>query len=302
MPKAKKGPAPARPSSPPTAQVAFDHLGAELAALEPDDYATINIDISQAVSLVLGALPGISAYSERLQALPQFEARWVEQLETYVLGAWFAHLQAIPGTPSQSEVRRLVDEATALRAALLGDADALVRRGVFDAQAVATVRAGQGHVDLANDLVVLSTMFLQAWDTIGGRTLATMEEVERAAVLGPALIAALGAKAGAGTGPNAADAADQRARAYTLFVRAYGEVRRGLYYLRWHEGDADLIAPSLYRGRGGRGAGALLEPPPPPAPELGTPAPVPVPEATPHATNGAAPTNGGSPVSPSLPS
>jgi len=47
----------------------------------------------------------------------------------------------------------------------------------------------------------------------------------------------------------ATEAADVRRRADTLFVRAYDEVRRIVAYLRWHEGDADSIAPSLYAKR-----------------------------------------------------
>lgn len=43
------------------------------------------------------------------------------------------------------------------------------------------------------------------------------------------------------------------AQAFTLFATAYNECRRGVSHLRWHEGDATEIVPSLYRGRGGRG-------------------------------------------------
>ena len=40
-----------------------------------------------------------------------------------------------------------------------------------------------------------------------------------------------------------------RQAAFTIFVRAYDEVRRGIVYLRWNMGDADEIAPSLYANR-----------------------------------------------------
>ncbi len=51
-----------------------------------------------------------------------------------------------------------------------------------------------------------------------------------------------------------------RARAFTLFSRAYDQVRRAVNVLRWDEGDADSIAPSLYAGRGGRGKSAENKP------------------------------------------
>lgn len=37
-----------------------------------------------------------------------------------------------------------------------------------------------------------------------------------------------------------------------MLSRAYDDARRAVTYLRWHEDDADEIAPSLYAGRGGR--------------------------------------------------
>jgi hypothetical protein len=35
-----------------------------------------------------------------------------------------------------------------------------------------------------------------------------------------------------------------------LLANAYDQARRAITYLRWNKGDADLIAPSLYAGRG----------------------------------------------------
>ncbi len=40
-----------------------------------------------------------------------------------------------------------------------------------------------------------------------------------------------------------------RQKAFTLALNTYGELRRGVIYLRYREGDADQIAPSLYGGR-----------------------------------------------------
>src|SRR5512132_3793744 len=58
-----------------------------------------------------------------------------------------------------------------------------------------------------------------------------------------------------GTTVKPAEAAFRKARAFTLFVTADDQGRRAVTYLRWNEGDADSLAPSLYKGRGGsRGA------------------------------------------------
>jgi hypothetical protein len=47
----------------------------------------------------------------------------------------------------------------------------------------------------------------------------------------------------------------QRARAFTLLVNAYDACRQALAYLRWKEGDAESIAPSLFKKRPGRKPG-----------------------------------------------
>ena len=49
------------------------------------------------------------------------------------------------------------------------------------------------------------------------------------------------------------EAADDRARAFTLLVNAYDQLRRAAIFVRWEENDADKFVPSLWAGRGGRG-------------------------------------------------
>lgn len=55
-------------------------------------------------------------------------------------------------------------------------------------------------------------------------------------------------------GASRVPAAELRLRALTDLVRRYDEIRRMVSYLRWNEGDADDIAPSLYARRPGRKA------------------------------------------------
>ena len=86
-----------------------------------------------------------------------------------------------------------------------------------------------------------------SWAKIEHKTAATAEEVHRAGDLGPLLIAALGVREH-GTTATPAEAADRKVRAFTLFTTAYDQVRRGVTYLRWNEGDADSLAPCFTRG------------------------------------------------------
>ncbi|AUX30841.1 MULTISPECIES: hypothetical protein [Sorangium] len=248
----KKKPAPKKPSAPPQAAAAFDKALPEIEALSPDRLIPLNLDVPRVVSQVLGVLPGLRALRPAIaEHLPTFELARLDRLETYALAAWYAHLLCLSSGDAESAVKPLLAEAARLRENLLGDAEALARRGLLDAEAVADIRAGQGHIDTANDLVALSALFSASWSEIAGRTAATEEEVKRAGEVGPQLLAALGIREH-GNGPGPTEAADKRARAFSLLVHAYDQIRRAVAYLRWDEEDADAIAPSLYKGRTGR--------------------------------------------------
>ncbi|KYF96939.1 hypothetical protein BE18_26690, partial [Sorangium cellulosum] len=243
-PVTKKKPAPRKPAAPPQAAAAFDRALPEIEALSPDQLIAIKLDIPRAVSQVLGVLPGLIALRPAIaEALPKHDIARLDRLETYALAAWYAHLLWLSTGAAESELKPLLAEAVPLRENLLGDAEALARRGLLDAAAVAEIRAGQGHIDTANDLVALSALFSGSWREISGKTAATEAEVKRAGEIGPQLLAALGIRAH-GKGPGPTEAADQRARAFALLVHAYDQIRRAVAYLRWNEGDAETIAPS----------------------------------------------------------
>lgn len=228
----------------------------EALALAAEDLATINVDIPLAVSISLGVIPHLAEHREQITVeLPHFPIKRFDKLHKYTVAAYQAHILWMPPEVNENQVAALLSEASPLRGTLLSDAEALALRGLLDADAVAAIRAGKGNLDTANDLVALSQLLGANWNKIKGRTGATQEEVGRAATLGVEFLSALGVRDhGLLTTPDTA--ADLRRRTFTLFVRAYDEVRRAITYLRWHEGDADVIIPSLYKGRGGRGAAA----------------------------------------------
>ena len=64
-------------------------------------------------------------------------------------------------------------------------------------------------------------------------------------MLGPALLAALGARTRTDRATAAADARDLRTRAFTLFENAYDQCRRAVNYLRWNHGDVESYTPVL---------------------------------------------------------
>lgn len=238
-----------RPGSSREAALAFAKVEDEMAALDPERLAPINVDIPRAVLTALGALPALFALRPRIvKELSCFPSASIDNLESYALAAWYAHLLFLPAPEAKSALASLVEEATKLRRALLVAAEALAARDLLDASKVAQIRSGQGHIDTASDLVALSTLFTNDWQSLKSKTAVTRVEVERAATLGPELLVALGVRESTGATPRS-KIEDQRRRAFTLLVRAYDQCRRAVTYLRWSEGDANKIVPSLFSNR-----------------------------------------------------
>jgi hypothetical protein len=243
----------AAPSAPNAAADAFARIEPELAALEAEALAPITIDVGTAITSALAAAPRIREHRDAIvAALPGHPIDAVDKVETYAQAAWYAHLVHTYSSASPESARALIEEGTRVREGLLIAAEALAHRALLDADAVAKIR--KGGADLAGDLTALAALFKDSWGKINGKTAVEKNEIDRAAELGPAVLVANAAKKHRNT-----DTEAQRARAFALLARAYDSCRQALTYLRWKEGDADSIAPSLFKKRPGRKPGKKEE-------------------------------------------
>ncbi len=95
-------------------------------------------------------------------------------------------------------------------------------------------------------------MFRERAQELAGKTAVAAQELDQAAELAQRLVTAVGLKEQSPATITAA--ALLRQQAFTLFTQAYDEACRAIGFLRWHAGDSDSIAPSLWAGRGGRKA------------------------------------------------
>ncbi len=242
------------PSAPNAAAAAFAKIEPEIAALKPDDIVPVTVDVSAAVTAVLSAVPKIREHRDEIATqLPLHPIEQLDELATYAHGAWYAHLLHNYANGSPEAAKSMIDEAQKLREDLLIAAEALAHRGMLDADAVAAIRKGQGHADTAGDLTALAQLFQASWGKVSAKTAVEKTEVDRAAELGPAVMIALAVRKG---GAQTKDTEGQRTGAFSLLVKAYDSCRRALAYLRWAEGDADSIAPSLFKKRAGRKPGS----------------------------------------------
>lgn len=229
-----------------SAPAAFDLVRPEIAAVPANALAPINLDIPPAARRGLVVAERIGPLMPELAKLHRLDFRIVSNLHTYALALIHAHALVDHTEEEVPPLSVLVAEATPLRASMLATADMLAHFGLVTIERVDAIRRGKGYADLADDLLALALLLRALWGQVKDRIFVTRADVDRAVILSTALHKALGTReSDADPLAEPSDPRFVRAQAYTLFTRAYRECRRGVIYLRWHEGDALRIVPSL---------------------------------------------------------
>lgn len=231
--------------------VSFHATLDEMRRLLPSDLLAVNLDMRAAVATILGALPEIVALRDRIERLPELDQSAVASLARYAQAAWHANSLAAGANAPIADIGAVNERATVMRDTFLSDARALVHRGLIPAQRIEPFKGLFGYKLVAYELSGLADVIIDSWKAVDGKTAITLAELNGAKELAEQLVTLAG-KREQGP-PVTAEVALDRQRAYTLCVRAYDETRRAVSYLRWREGDADTITPSLWAGRGGRG-------------------------------------------------
>jgi hypothetical protein len=236
-----------RPGTANEAAEAYARTAKEIEALPDAQVGRVTTDVPMAVSLALGALPEIESLlpemSDVFKKPPKAE---IERLRDRALALLYANLLWAPRGAKALEVE--LEEARVLREQLLSAADAHVVHGQMNADSVAAIREGSGHLDRANDLIALAALFEEGWEALSQKTMVTAEQIERASRLGTQLVAELGSKIlGTGGAKHRRQLADRRNRAFTLFMRDYAEIQAAVAYVRREEQDAAAFAPPLHR-------------------------------------------------------
>ena len=227
---------------------ALERIQDELESLNESELLIINIDPLAAIATVRGALSKIQPLRGRiLRALPEFESKYLDNLELYALALMQANALFLAAKGRLKDRTALAAEANLLRKRFLSDVTTLKERGVVPSANLNDLKGPNGHLNVACDVMSLANFLRNNWDAISGRYPVTLEELDRAEVVSDDLMQAVGVRERV---PEALiQAGKQRLRAYTLFIRAYTEVRNAVIYVRREKQDYDRIAPSLYHGR-----------------------------------------------------
>jgi hypothetical protein len=242
----------------------FQRVEAEVRALPERDLVPVNLDVPSAVATALGSWPEIVALRGEVAALPNVDLAKFDKIRDYALALAHTHGAYRAALGPTDPIAKISEEVSAIRDQLFADAQALGGRGLLEPGRVEKLRSGLGYKNVAFDVVGLVQLFRERAHDLVGKTPVTPQELDHAAELAQQLVTAVGLKEQSTAGLTAA--ALLRQQAFTLFTQAYDEARRAIGYLRWHAGDADTIAPSLWAGRGGSKSPASADPVPTPAP------------------------------------
>ena len=230
------------------ADAAFDRVLPEMKALPDEKVRSVNVDVPTVVSRVLGAVIKVVAMRpEILRDAPGVDLTLIDKLQDYARALQEAHVRYISVGRPPNDLHALAETAEASRRALRVDSTVLVRRGLVDPARLSCCEGLPGYRNVATELMVFATVLLEAWPKIQGKCCTSEEALHQATAVANALLAHVGQREQ--SPEERAEAADVRARAFTLLVDAYDEARRAISFLRWRQGDVEKVAPSLFGGR-----------------------------------------------------
>jgi hypothetical protein len=230
----------------PRFRIALEQILNEVEAVKDTELLRLNLDPVSAVSTVCGALPKIIPLRPVIiSQLPAFSLNQLDSLETYALGLMQAHALFCAAKGRKKDRAQLAADSYNLRGRLLEDVTVLMRRGLLSQVDLSGLRGPNGHLNIACDVMTLASIIRNHWKEVSGFCAVTSEELDRAEVLSEELSRVVGDPVR--IPEHLAAATLQRQRVYTLFIRAYTDVRVAVAYVRSTTGDADKLAPSLYR-------------------------------------------------------
>lgn len=268
---------------------AYERRLAEIKAVPDDELRPLPLDVHATVATVLGALPEIRNLRDEMGKLAYLNLSFVDAVEDYAEATSEANSRYVTALTPAEDIVALNDAAVKMRETIRSDATALANRGLIDPARLTPFKGLVGYKNVGFELMDWATLMRDSWASINGKTALTAQEVQNAKHLGERLVRAAGLREQAPA--VLADVARIRRQALSLLVDAYDEVRRGVLFLRWHQDDAETIAPSLYAGRGHKQSDVAT---------TGQPAPVP-PQPTPVQNGGAPAAGNGTNVQPVAP-
>lgn len=235
---------------------AYESSLPEILGLPKDEIQAVNTDVFMAVGRVRAACGRIQGLRGEVAAkLNDFDLKLWDKLETYSFALLYANTVWDIARKSIADLDDLTQQARKQFELLYAVVQVLVSRGLVDQFHLKVAKKRRGRLRFAYGLLGLVEVLRKAWPTVADKTGLTESELTHAEALGEQL--ARGVALQNAPIEQLKQLAELRDRAFTVFVRAYGQVRHALQYLRREKNDAERYAPSLYGRRRSRKPKAL---------------------------------------------
>ena len=234
----------------------------ELTAIARERLQVVNFDIPTAFTKALGAESYLSGFREQVAALPGFDITQFDRLTQYAMAMMHAHLQYRAALKRPEHVDAQLISANKWGKILQAEIRSLLARDCLPAHVLRVLKQRRGHLGTASNLLTMVALLRRHWASIAGKTALSGAELLQAEQIGEQLVFALSSR----KQPlrDLKQLAEARQRAFTLFSRAYSQVRRALQYWCWETDQAERLLPTLYPRHARRGrskvAGITTEP------------------------------------------
>jgi len=230
---------------------AYESSLPEILGLPKDEIRAVNTDVLMAVGRVRAACEQIQGLrGEVVAKLNEFDLKLWDKLETYSFALLYANTVWDIARKSIADLDDLTQQARSQFELLYAVVQVLVSRGLVEPFHLKLAKKRRGRLRFAYGLLGLVQVLREAWPRVAHKTGLTESELTQAEALGEQLSRGVALQ----NSPieELKKLAELRDRAFTVFVRAYGQVRHALQYLRRENNDADRYAPSLYGRRRSR--------------------------------------------------
>jgi hypothetical protein len=235
---------------PSTEEVTIDEGAAEFEATRDERAAITEVerttyDVVAGFQTAGKSLVKILPLADELVKRSLVEPSVFDKITVYARAAVYAiKLERSSGPDKDPAYAADVAEMENLYQRLYRTVEYLVGMGDMDARILTAARTGTSVSARAVDLGTLSLELRSFLEKNDNTTRLSSAEIARAATLSQKVLHSLVRRATAES--TASQFTIERQRAAMLFVRAWEEIRRGVHWVRWHEGDAGEIAPSFY--------------------------------------------------------
>lgn len=229
----------------PLEQLAYEECLPAMRELTDDEIMRVNLDVPTCIATGLASVRKLRPLHAEIAEIEQVDMTRIEELEHYTLALLYAHASHITQVDDLDELQHAVAQARQMRGLLRGELDNLARHGVLKPTGLTRRSNERSHCQLALELLGLSSILRKAWPALAGKSPVELSQLDQAEALARRILRAPGSD----RRKQRRETTEMRARAFTLFVRAYDEARRAVTFLRWHSNDAATIVPSLYAAR-----------------------------------------------------